>query len=317
MDYLELFDDFVADQPDWSGRTRAYYRARLKPFGEYLQRRGVSDPAQIQVRHINRYLAELREVYAWSTRNGTFTAIQAWFGWLKQMGLVQRNLFNRKDSGLRRPRRVKRVVPEVPLTYARRIIQAAEGEDRPMNRRDGAIMRLLLTTGMRREEVIRLDLADLDLVLGEIRVIQGKGDHQRRGILPQETVLALERWLESRPRVFCQAVFISLHPNKKGLFQRLRPDAINDIIIRWRDRAGLPRVSMSPHKWRHTFASQIARSGHLFALQELLGHADISSTRIYTTVPAAELRRVVERYGPRVDPARIDQNKAVVYNNNR
>jgi site-specific recombinase XerD len=320
MNWLELFEDFVADQPDWDIKTRNYYKARLKPFGEFLAERAVTGPKEIQVRHVNRYLARMRDAgYSWSTRNGTFTAIQAWFGWLKQLRMIRYNPFAWKDSGLKRPRKTKRVRVTLPLCYIRRMIKAAEVEDTPMNRRDAAIMRLLITTGMRREEVVRLRLDNLDLAISEIRVIQGKGGHEREGFLPEETVFALDRWLAVRPKTFDRAVFVSLQANKKGIFRRLRPDAINDIVIKWRDQAGLPQMSVSPHKWRHTFASEVAKSDNIFALQQLLGHSDISTTRIYTEIPKEELRRVVRDFGPKIDIDRgdIDRNNARWYNTRR
>jgi len=217
------------------------------------------------------------------------------------MKLIKKNPFNDRDSGLKRPRKTKKVVHDIPLGYIRRMIEAAEAEDTVMNRRDVAIMRLLATTGMRREEVIRLSLKELDLERGEVRVIRGKGDNERLGFLKAETVKALQRWLEMRPKTDSQAVFISLQANKKGLHRELNPDAINDVVKKWQDQAGLPEISMSPHKWRHTFATELAKAKNPFGLQALLGHSDIKTTSIYVHCDREVLYQMVREFGPEID----------------
>lgn len=295
MTWTELVEDFVLDQPDWSPRTRAWYRTRLRHFTGFLAGRRVSHPAQIEVRHINRHLADLRnQNLSWSTRNGAYTAISAWFTWLRRMRLVQQNPFKQDDAdtGLRRPRKTRQVIQDIPLLYVRKMIRAAEADPTLYGLRDVAIMRLLITTGMRREELTTLQLHQLNMERDELLII-GKGGHQRFGFLRPETKAALQRWLSARPRVFSQALFISLQPNKNGLYRQLRPDAINDIIIKWRDRAGLPRVSLSPHKWRHTFATQLAKSGDLFTLQHLMGHSDIQTTRRYVHTSKLDMRLLI------------------------
>jgi integrase/recombinase XerC len=298
----EMIEEFLTDQSDWSQRTVEWYRARLRPFGEFLAEQGVNYPQAIEVRHINRFLAKLREAnLSWSTRNGCYTAIQAFFGWLRRMKLVRKNPFNDRDSGLKRPRKTKKVVHDIPLEYIRQMIEVAEAEDTVMNRRDAAIMRLLATTGMRREEVIRLSLNDLDMERGDIRMIRGKGDNERLGFLKAETVKALRHWLEARPKTDNQAIFISLQANKKGLHQELNPDAINDVVKKWQKQAGLPEISMSPHKWRHTFATALAKAKNPFGLQALLGHSDIKTTSIYVHCDREVLYQMVRDFGPEID----------------
>ncbi len=94
-----------------------------------------------------------------------------------------------------------------------------------------------------------------------------------------------------------QAIFVSLQANKKGQYIFLRPDALNDLLIKWRTKADVPEhISVSPHKWRHAWASKIASSKDVFALQALMGHTDIRTTLIYVHQNIENLRELVTTY---------------------
>lgn len=294
-----LIQEFLNDNPDWTEVTCDWYRRRLKDFVEFLRdQRKIDNLATVQPPDINAYLGRLRrQKLAYTTRYGSYTIIQAWFRWLWRRRKIPANPFNDPDSGLRRPRKVRRRTRPVTIDHMRQMLQAARLCEADIAVRDLAIMLLLATTGMRRQELVAITLLDVDFQ-AETIYVTGKGEHQRKVKLVPLASRSLQAWLKIRPDTQEPVIFISMHTSKKGLHHGLQPDAVNDRLIHWRDQAGLPRISVSPHKWRHAFASFISRSSNIFALQELLGHTDISTTRLYVHTSDEELRDLVDRFGP-------------------
>lgn len=299
MHHNKLIQQFLDDNPDWVDVTCDWYRRRLIDFAEFLRaKRKIDDLAAVQPADINAYLGRLRrQKLAYSTRYGSYTIIQAWFRWLRRRRHIPANPFTDPDCGLKRPRKVRRRTRPVTIDHMRQMIQAARLCESDIACRDRTMMLLLATTGMRREELVTITLLDVDFE-AETIYLTGKAEHQRKVKLVPLAARALKKWLAIRPDTQAPPIFISMHASKKGLHHALRPDAVNDRLIYWRDQAGLPRISVSPHKWRHAFASYIAKSGNIFALQELLGHTDISTTQLYVFTPDEELRDLVDRYGP-------------------
>ncbi|MCP4361909.1 MAG: tyrosine-type recombinase/integrase [Chloroflexi bacterium] len=298
LTYHQLVDEFVAEQPEWCERTCDWGRARLKPFVEFLSKEGITDPKAIEARHINRFLGILHKAkLSWSTRNGTYTVIRQFCRWMRRRRIIDDNPFSDPDNGLKRPRKVRKEIKPLPVRYMRQMIAATREDDSPIARRDEAIMYVLATTGVRREEIVELTFDKIDLECRTIQV-RGKGGHERPAFLRDDTLVALQEWLDIRPATKAATVFVSMHPNKKGMYQPLEPDAINGLLIRWRNVAGLPNMSVSPHKWRHTFATYASRAGNPFALQILMGHSDMKTTKIYVHPDDDELRRVALDFGP-------------------
>jgi len=318
MDYPKkwhkLIDKFIdqesrtAERP-WDDKTIAWYRDRLAWFTRYAVTHQLK-PKKVKARHLNYFFADLKQQHdlKWTTRKGTFTATRCFFAWLYRRGKIETNPFLDPFEPVKSPTKSRSVVPLFPVAYARQMIEAAEAEGSVAGIRDAAIMRLLLTTGMRREEItgLRLDSINPD---GDEFVIKGKFGHQRDGLVPATTMAALKLWLEKRPRTFDRALFVSLRPSKKGIHCELVPDAINDLLIKWRDRAGLPRVSVSPHKWRHRFATELARGQNPFALQDLLGHSNIATSAGYVHSSMEQRRSLLRGYGPDVPHPGADQGQ--------
>ena len=302
--WTNLFEEFIVFAGmDWTEVTENWYRARLKPFGKYLMAQGVNHPDKLKVEHVKLFLADQRKKgLSWSTRNGTFTILQKLFRWLKTMQLIDQNFFEDPSNEFKRPRKPKQVKRSVPLEYVAKMIAAARQVDTISARRDEAIMWLLINTGMRRAEAVNLRLCDLiinpETKEGEV-IIRGKYDNERRGFLVGITVEALEKWLAVRPETNCEAVFLSMPKNKRGLHQFLLPSAVNDMMIKYRKLAKLPPISMSPHKWRHTYATEFSgNDGNVFFLQQLMGHSDIEITKEYVMIPKDQLRRKAAQFGP-------------------
>lgn len=288
-----LLQQFLNEHHDWSIKTYKWYQRRLNHFVTCMT---ITQPADITSTVIIKYLGDLRQNgYSWSTRNGAYTILNAWCLWLKNNDIIKANPID----AIKRPRKTRSAGPKtIPPQYIRQMVNAAQRENSLMALRDLAIMYLLGTTGIRRIELVRLSFNDLFLEQDKF-LIRGKGDHQRWGFIRPDTRLVLNNWLDHRPESKSNRIFVSLKANKKGLHQGLNPDAINDIMICWRDKADLPDVSVSPHKWRHTFCTAIAKSKDVFASQILMGHTDIRITADYVHTDPDTLKQLTYKYGPK------------------
>jgi integrase/recombinase XerC len=162
--------------------------------------------------------------------------------------------------------------------------------------RDRAMIELFYSSGLRLAELVRLDLRDLDLQTGEV-MVTGKGDKRRLLPVGRKARQALKQWLQVRPRWSGagdeQAVFLS----QRG--RRLHPRSVQQRLALWGQRQGTDR-RLHPHLFRHSFASHLLESSSdLRAVQELLGHADISTTQVYTHLDFQHLAQVYDRAHPR------------------
>lgn len=289
-------DDFIRNfilDNDWDPKTAAWAGRILRQVNGRLTDFGV-DWQLLTAGQFNRVLNAMRLAgLSWSTRNGTYTVTAKFYKWAKANGHVTANPFADIESRPSRPRKERRVAPMPPFAYLRAVVRAADAGEGLQGKRDSAIVRVLFSTGLRRAEVVGMRLNDVDLEAGRGIVTAGKFGHQRVFFIPPALAEALRAWLAVRPKSDHDHVFLSVHPNKKGLYQPLRPDALNDVIGRLRTAAGVPaEVKLSPHMFRHAFATEAAKAGNAFALQQLLGHSDIKTTEIYVHVDVTELRRV-------------------------
>lgn len=291
-----LVNEFVATKAARKDKkTTDWYRARLKHWQHFATDRRLK-PKKVRSLELDIFFGQLKAAgYKYNTREGTATALKAFFGWLRKHHFIKKNPFEHFEP----LEKERDVIDPIPLSFAYRMIRRAEADRSPYGIRDAAMMRFLLTTGARREELAGLELAALNLEQGQALLI-GKFNHRRRVPLQPTTITALRRWLDIRPDGGQSgALFITLHPTNRGLYHELRPDAINDMLLKWRRKAGLPEtLSVSPHKWRHRFATELKKAGDPFSLQLLLGHTDISTTNRYVHSSPEELRDLVLRFGP-------------------
>lgn len=277
-------------------QTIDWYRARLKHWIEFAVEHKLQ-PRAVKSLELDKFFGQLkREGYKYNTRQGTLTALKAFFNWL----LYKKRAINLDPFVEFEPLTKERsVTSPIPLAFAYRMIREAELDVSPYGVRDAAIMRFLLTTGARREEVARLRLGEVSLEATPYALLKGKFNHRRVAPLRPTTVTALRRWLMTRPSTADQALFVSLAPDPYGLiYHELRPTALNEIMIKWRKRAGLPKQSVSPHKWRHRFATELKRAGDPFSLQVLMGHMDIATTMQYVHPSPEDLLNLVLQFGP-------------------
>ncbi len=266
--YRRDLNDFLAwaSPSEWLGWHRVD-QAQLRAYSAARHRQGLS------AKSLQRRLSSLRSLFRFLLR--------------------ERQLDHNPAEGVRAPK-VRRKLPATLDADQLQHLLDLPGED-PLSRRDAAMMELFYSSGLRLAELAALDLNDLDRDDRIVEVI-GKGGKTRRVPVGRLALRAITRWLASRSGLAApeqQALFVG----RSG--RRLSHRAVQQRLALRARQQGLPQ-RLHPHLLRHSFASHLLESsGDLRAVQELLGHADISTTQIYTHLDFQHLAQVYDRAHPR------------------
>jgi integrase/recombinase XerC len=273
-----------------SPATVRAYRSDLEQYGRWLAAAGVPVD-RVDARLLRRYAAYLGSMrYAPATAGRKLSAVRSAHAWIRDRGLAATD----PAAVVPGPRRVR----TLPRTLAREEVEALLDQPPrdPRGLRDRALLELLYGCGLRAAEACSLRLADVDLDEGWLRVC-GKGGKQRMVPVGTAAADALSRYLRlGRPRLVGDRrppqVFVSVRGRP------LHPSDVRRTLERWLARAGL--AHRSPHALRHTFATHLLEGGaDLRSIQELLGHASVSTTQVYTHVSARHLRAAHAASHPR------------------
>jgi site-specific recombinase XerD len=279
---------------DAAERTRRAYRVDLEQFARWAAERG-RGPTEIDPKAVRRYIAHLSQRGAAATTTARkLAALRALFASQREHGNIAQNPADLVSSP-RRPVRLPRVLSAREAARLLDGIPAVAGG--PLAIRDRALFELAYSCGLRAEELVSLRTGDIDHDAEQLRV-EGKGRKTRFLPVGEPALAAVRLYLErARPALSAQggsgqALFLS----KTG-----RPLGTSDVRRRlrtWTARVGVAGVS--PHALRHSFATHLLDGGaDLRSIQELLGHASVSSTQIYTRVESARLKNAYARSHPR------------------
>jgi integrase/recombinase XerC len=279
---LPGFDAWLAGR---SPATRTAYRGDVAAFAEWMGRAGLTGPEGVDRLYLRRYLASLgTRRLARATVARKAAALRAYFAWLLRQGRIGSD----PARSLRAPSgggRLPRVLSGGEMAS---LLDAPSGS--ALDRRDVAVLELLYAAGLRVSELCGLDRGDVDLQ-GRTVTVLGKGGKQRRVPIHDTAVAALRAWFEGGRDDLAgppEAAFV----NQRGA--RLGPRDVRRILDR---RAGAPT---HPHALRHTYATHLLDGGaDLRVVQELLGHASLATTQVYTHVSKERLRAVYDETHPR------------------
>jgi site-specific recombinase XerD len=275
-----------------SGRSSATARAYLSDLDalvSWLALVGITRPSEVDRLGLRRYLGELqRRGLAKSTMARKAAAARSYFSFLVARGLLEVDPAARL-SAPKASSRLPEVVGQADLAV---LLEAGAGED-PVSLRDRALIELLYAAGLRVAELCGLDLDDLDLAHGMLTAF-GKGAKERRVPIHERCALALERYLaEARASMMHDASpAAALFFNRRG--QRMGPRDVRRVLDRW------SVAPTHPHALRHTYATHLLDGGaDLRVVQELLGHASLATTQLYTHVSKERLQHVYDETHPR------------------
>ena len=296
---LEDFLHYMTVERGVSNNTIAAYRNDLHQLIEYLESQNpvgfrLITWADVSEHTISDYVLHLHELgYSETTRARKIASMKSLFGFL----IMEQILESNPTVNLGSPK-IGRSLPD-PLTFdeIERLLSIPASMDSPESLRDLAMLDLLYATGMRVSELTALDLADVDLSDGSVRC-QGKGGKERIVPVHPDAVGLVDLYIrDSRPELAGESEPSALFLNRRG--NRLTRQGFWLILKKYTAEAGL-EGRVTPHTLRHSFATHLLRGGApLRHVQELLGHASITTTQIYTHLTSEHVRTEYDTAHPR------------------
>ncbi len=289
-DWLERFLAHLAAERRLSPHTATNYSRDIRALLSYCERAALRRWSDVDSQHVRVFAARAHAAgLGPRSVQRRLSAVRSFFNYLTREGVVPHN----PAVDIRAPKAARRLPGTLDVDQIAQLLDIPA--DDALAVRDRAIMELFYSSGLRLAELVGLDLAHIDLADRTVRVL-GKGSKTR--ILPvgRKAVEAITAWLRERGAVAAigeTALFVG----RNGA--RLSPRAVQARIAGWARRKGLPQ-HVHPHLFRHSFATHLLESSKdLRGVQELLGHADISTTQVYTHLDFAHLARTYDASHPR------------------
>ncbi len=291
MDCYGAYERYLVEEKKASPNTSSSYLRDVRQYLQWLEGRGI--PAEAASRgELEAYTGALfSQGKSAATVTRCLASLKSFYRYLLREGVVAENPANRLDHV-----RVERKLPQILTSQEAALFLAQPDVGEPKGCRDKAMLELLYATGIRVSEIIGLNVADVNLERGTVRCTGRNGAR----VIPlyPAAVKALRRYLEEvRPLVIERPDETALFVNMSG--ERMSRQGFWKIIKQYQEKAGIQK-DVTPHTLRHSFAAHLLENGaDLRSIQEMLGHADISSTQIYTRVVGHDLNRVYRRTHPR------------------
>jgi tyrosine recombinase XerC len=290
---LDRYISHLKVEKDASPYTLRNYSHEIEQFFGFLEDQGIESWDGVDRQVLRRYLLWLRkEGYVEASMARKLSELRSFCRYLLQEGLLGSNPFDLVSSP-KVPKRLPRYLKHDEIEA----LLAAPDLSTPLGQRDKAILELLYAAGVRLSELVGLNLGHLSLDTGQL-VVWGKGGKERVVLLGEPAILALRRYIgDGRGRLLKKKATDALFLNRFG--GRLSRRSIGLILDKYSKLAGIWR-KVTPHLLRHTFATHMLEGGAgLRVVQELLGHAQPTTTEIYTHVTPSRLREVYMKTHPR------------------
>ncbi len=287
------FLESLAVERGVSPRTLEAYRRDLEVYAATLAAHGNPDVEAVRAEHVTRFLeAQHRAGMSATTLARRLAAVRGLHRWAQATGIA----LDDPARDARGPKRPARLPKSISVVEMESLLAQAQGDD-PVALRDRALLELAYATGLRASEIAAVDIGHLDEEPGMLRV-RGKGRVERWVPVGAIARDAVDEWLSrGRPALAGLGSGDALFVNRRG--RRLTRLGVWHVV---RDRAATAGLAgrVSPHTLRHSFATHLLEGGaDLRVVQELLGHADLSTTQVYTRVDATYLREVHRSFHPR------------------
>lgn len=289
---IQNFIQYLHNTKKTSKNTEVSYERDLKKMIQYLEAQGVTEIRQITSTHVNSYMLYLeRERFATSTVSRNVASMRAFFQYLKGENQIGEN-----PAEQLKPPKVEKKVPEVLTVEEVDLLLRQPSKATPKGIRDKAMLELLYATGIRVSELIHLKNADINMQMGYIRCIE----NEKERIVPFGNIAkkALNAYMHNAREVLLgkgvdDTLFINCsgRPMSRQGFWKVLKGYTKDAQI---------TSDITPHTLRHSFATHLIQNGaDLKSVQEMLGHADISSTQMYLRLNVNKIRDVYTKSHPR------------------
>lgn len=290
LDWVARFGVHLGAERRMSPHTRSGYLRELKALVGWCDRQSVADWQALDTQHVRMFAARSHAGgLAPRSVQRRLSAVRSFLRWLQREKAVTGN----PALDVRAPKTRRRLPVTVDADQIARLLDLRP--EHPLEHRDLALMELFYSSGLRLAELVGLDLPDLDLTDRTVRVT-GKGRKVRIVPVGRKAVSALEGWLRVRAPSAAEGE-MAVFTGRGG--RRIGPRAVQARVAYWARRQGLP-MHLHPHLFRHSFASHLLESSQdLRGVQELLGHADIATTQVYTHLDFQHLARIYDQTHPR------------------
>lgn len=315
---LDGFGRYLGAERNLSPHTRRAYASDVRQLTVHTG--AEIGPTAIEAGHVRAWLASLHKRRSPATLGRKLASVRSFYRWLVREGVVRED----PTAGMPMPKQEQRLPHPLSVDDCEQLItrgrsapdREIEGDGprawraRWMRLRDRALVELLYGSGIRIGELVALDVRDLELAAREVRVM-GKGRKERVVPIPEQARLALGAWLDLRrhPGVMNEPLFISLRPRREDKPRRLAAREARRILGERAVGADLSE-HVHPHRLRHSYATHLLDMGaDLREIQELLGHASLSTTQKYTAVSIEHLREAYDGSHPRANAAKLLQRR--------
>ena len=300
LDTVTAFLKHLESERRLSPHTVSNYQRDLKEASRVL---GQQDWAQVTVHDIRSLVANLhRQGKGGKTIARQLSTLRTFYRYLMREGIAKDN----PVVDVRAPKSGKRLPKALDADQVTQLLDAGTDKGDPLSLRDQAMMELFYACGLRLAELLSLDLDSVDMNAAQL-LVTGKGNKTRQLPMGKPAVAALKRWLKARPLFVKDNAEKAIFLSKNG--KRLSPSSVQQRLKRHALERGLDD-HLHPHKLRHSFATHLLESsGDLRAVQELLGHADLATTQVYTHLDFQHLAQVYDGAHPRAQRRSKDDDE--------
>ncbi|MGL1194414.1 tyrosine recombinase XerC [Vibrio parahaemolyticus] len=287
---LERFYEFLRSEKGLSLHTQRNYKQQLETMVQHLAEMGLKDWSQVDAGWVRQLAGKgMREGMKASSLATRLSSLRSFFDFLILRGEMSAN----PAKGVSAPRKKRPLPKNLDVDEVNQLLEV--NEDDPLAIRDRAMMELMYGAGLRLAELVSVDVRDVQLRSGELRVI-GKGDKERKVPFSGMATEWVGKWLRVRGDLAAPgepALFVS------KLGTRISHRSVQKRMAEWGQKQSVAS-HISPHKLRHSFATHMLESSNnLRAVQELLGHENISTTQIYTHLDFQHLAQAYDQAHPR------------------
>lgn len=297
--YVADFIRYLAGVRNLSPNTVRAYEGDLEGYCTWLRREG-ANPLSITHRELRRWLAEQsRARYAASSVDRRLSAVRDLYRWLVHEGITDKDC----AAALVSPKKAKTLPRTMDAESVERLLETCDVST-PDGLRDRCFIELLAATGSRISEASGLDVADVDVARRQVRLF-GKGRKERIVPIYEAAIETVQRYVQvARPELIARAKGKSkagdaLYVSTRG--NRMSADALRTVFERHVGLAGLD-PTLTPHAMRHTYATELLTNGaDMRSVQELLGHANLATTQIYTHLSVERLKDATRQAHPRAE----------------
>jgi len=291
--HLDEFIHFIRVEKGLSNNTVAAYRRDLIHFLEYLKTQGITKPSGLDRRVVLSYMVKIkRSGLNVSTVRRRLVSLRVFFRFLIQERKIKADPTENMES----PKGIKHLPETLSHSEVDRLIQTPDPAT-PLGKRDRTMLEVLYGTGLRVSELVSLRITDINLEVGYL-ITMGKGGKERLVPMGESAQEWIRDYLQhARPLLLKSRQNDYLFPNRFG--RSMSRQGFFKNIKKYARLAGI-RKEISPHTLRHSFATHLLENGaDLRSVQIMLGHADISTTQIYTHVTRERLKKVFDKHHPR------------------